>query len=137
MDADDSPSPSPSLPDAPIHARLGLEVLHAAPDRVVGRLPVEGNTQPFGLLHGGASLVLAESLGSLGAAMAAGPDVVPVGVEVNASHHRSASRGWATGTAVPVHTGGTLSTWSVTVVDDDQRLLCTARITCLLRPVRR
>ena len=134
-----SPDPSPTdyrdqLPEAAIHERLGIEILEATRERVVGRMPVEGNTQPVGLLHGGASLVLAESLGSIGAALHAYPDAVPVGIEINASHHRSATRGMVTGTAVPLRIGQTLSTWQIVVVDDDGRDLCTARLTCLLRP---
>ncbi len=122
------------LPDAAIHERLGIEVLEATMDRVVGRMPVEGNTQPTGLLHGGASLVLAESLGSIGAALHAYPTAVPVGIEISASHLRSACQGMVTGTALPLRIGRTLSTWQITVVDDDGRDLCTVRLTCLLRP---
>ncbi|MFZ0323511.1 MAG: hotdog fold thioesterase [Actinomycetes bacterium] len=124
---------SDRLPHAAIHDRLGIEVIEATVDRVVGRMPVAGNTQPMGLLHGGASLVLAESLGSIGAALNAYPDAVPVGIEINASHHRSTSAGTVTGTALPLRIGKTLSTWQVVVVDDAGRELCTARITCLLR----
>ena len=122
------------LPHAAIHDRLGIEIVEATLQRVVGRMPVEGNTQPLGLLHGGASLVLAESLGSIGAALHAYPSAVPVGIEINASHHRSASAGTVTGTAVPLRVGRTVSTWQITVVDDSGRELCTARLTCLLRP---
>jgi len=122
------------LPHAAIHDRLGIEIVEATLQRVVGRMPVEGNTQPLGLLHGGASLVLAESLGSIGAALHAYPSAVPVGIEINASHHRSASAGTVTGTAVPLRVGRTVSTWHITVVDDNGRELCTARLTCLLRP---
>ena len=125
---------SDRLPHAAIHDRLGIEIVEATLQRVVGRMPVEGNTQPLGLLHGGASLVLAESLGSIGAALHAYPSAVPVGIEINASHHRSASAGTVTGTAVPLRVGRTVSTWQITVVDDNGRELCTARLTCLLRP---
>lgn len=129
------PTRADSIPDAPIHARLGIVVVEARPDLVVGTMPVEGNTQPFGLLHGGASILLAESLASLGSGIRAGPGYLPVGIEVNASHHRSARAGTVTGTATPLHTGRTLSSWQVQVVDEDGRTLCTARVTCLLRPV--
>jgi len=122
------------LPHAAIHDRLGIEIVEATLQRVVGRMPVEGNTQPLGLLHGGASLVLAESLGSIGAALHAYPSAVPVGIEINASHHRSVSSGTVTGTAVPLRVGRTVSTWQITVVDDNGSELCTARLTCLLRP---
>jgi uncharacterized protein (TIGR00369 family) len=122
------------FPPAAIHHRLGIEVLQAGADRVVGRMPVAGNTQPFGLLHGGASLVLAESLGSIGAELAAPEGLRPVGIEINASHHSSVRDGSVTGTAVPLHLGRTLSTWSVAIVNDDGELVCTARLSCLLRP---
>ncbi|EBF6878319.1 PaaI family thioesterase, partial [Salmonella enterica subsp. enterica serovar Saintpaul] len=65
---------------------MHIEILEGTPDRVVGRMPVEGNTQPYGLLHGGASVVLAESLGSIGAALHAGPSRIAVGLDINATH---------------------------------------------------
>ncbi len=77
--------------------RMQIEVLEATPDRVVGRMPVEGNTQPYGLLHGGASVVLAETLGSIGSALHAGPDRIAVGLDINATHHRAARSGFVTG----------------------------------------
>ena len=85
--------------------RMGIEILEAAPDRLVATMPVEGNTQPYGLLHGGASVVLAETLGSIGAALHAGPERVAVGLDINATHHRAARRGLVTGTATPIHRG--------------------------------
>src|SRR5204863_9826993 len=88
--------------------RMGLEISHIAADRVVGSIPVDGNTQPYGLLHGGASLVLAETLGSFGSAVHAGPGRAAVGIEINASHHRSADAGRVTGVATPVQLGQTL-----------------------------
>jgi uncharacterized protein (TIGR00369 family) len=81
--------------------RMGIEILEASPQRLVATMPVEGNTQPYGLLHGGASVVLAETLGSIGAAMHAGPQRVAVGLDVNASHHRAARSGVVTGVATP------------------------------------
>ena len=128
------PNLADRIPDAPIHQRLDIEVTEARRDRVVGTMPVEGNTQPFGLLHGGASILLAESLASIGSALQAGPHSQVIGIEVSASHHRSASAGTVTGTATPLHAGRTLSTWQVQVCDEAGRTLCTARITCLLRP---
>ncbi|TDQ48542.1 PaaI family thioesterase [Actinorugispora endophytica] len=112
---------------------MGLEILEATADRVVGRIPVKGNTQPYGLLHGGASCVLAESLGSTGAMIAAGPGRVAVGIEINATHHRSAVDGHVTGVAVPVHRGRTLSTWEIEITDDRGKRVCTSRLTCMLR----
>ena len=96
-------------------------------------MPVEGNTQPAGLLHGGASVVLAETLGSIGAALHAGPGGSAVGVEVSASHHAAAREGTVTGTATAVHLGRTLATYEVVVADESGRRLATARLTCVLR----
>ncbi|MCX9191135.1 aromatic compound degradation protein PaaI [Carbonactinospora thermoautotrophica] len=113
--------------------RMGIEILEASLERLVGRMPVEGNTQPYGLLHGGASCVLAETLGSIGSAMHAGPNRIAVGIEINATHHRSATAGYVTGVATPVHLGRTLATYEVVITDEQGRRLCTSRITCLLR----
>lgn len=130
------PNLADRIPEAPIHERLDIRVTEARRDRVVGTMPVEGNTQPFGLLHGGACILLAESLASIGSGLQAGPDYEVVGIEVGASHHRSASAGTVTGTATPLHSGRTLSTWHVQVTDEQGRVLSTSRVTCLLRPAR-
>lgn len=121
------------LIESTLEERMGLELLEASAERVVGRIPVEGNTQPYGLLHGGASCVLAEALGSVGSALHAGRGRIAVGIEINATHHRSATRGHVTGTATPVHLGRTLSTWTIEITDDDGARVCTARLTCMLR----
>ncbi|MFE1169312.1 PaaI family thioesterase [Nocardiopsis sp. NPDC058789] len=114
--------------------RMGIEVTEASAERVVGRMPVEGNRQPFGLLHGGASCVLAETLGSIGSTVhAQGFGRVAVGIEINATHHRSALEGHVTGVATPVHLGRTLATWDITITDDQGRKVCTSRLTCMLR----
>ncbi|MFC4007492.1 PaaI family thioesterase [Nonomuraea purpurea] len=113
--------------------RMGIEFLEAGPERVVGRMPVEGNTQPYGLLHGGASAVLAETLGSVGAAIHAGPERLAVGIELNATHHRSASSGFVTGVATRVHGGRTLATYEIEIADEQGRRVCTSRLTCMLR----
>ena len=110
--------------------RMGIEFLEARPGRVVARMPVAGNTQPYGLLHGGASVVLAETVGSIAAGLHAG---TAVGTEVNASHHRSVRSGHVTATATPLHEGGTMATYAISIVDDDGRLTCTARLTCAVR----
>jgi len=112
---------------------MGIEILEASADRMVGRMPVAGNRQPFGLLHGGANVVLAETLGSIAAALHGGPEKVPVGIEINATHHASATEGHVTGTATPISRGRTLATYEVVIVDDSGRRTCTSRITCLLR----
>lgn len=112
--------------------RLGIEVTHLDADGATGTMPVAGNTQPYGLLHGGASAALAETLGSLAAHVHAGPGRAAVGVELNATHHRSARQGTVTGTARAVHRGRSLATYEVVVEDGEGRRLCTARLTCML-----
>ena len=113
--------------------RMGIEVVEASPDRIVATMPVAGNTQPYGLLHGGASVVLAETLGSIGAALHAGPGKAVVGLDINATHHRAARSGTVTGTATPLSLGRTLVSYEVVVTDEAGRRLCTSRITCLIR----
>ncbi|WP_141963321.1 PaaI family thioesterase [Actinoallomurus bryophytorum] len=114
-------------------AAMGIEIIEASAKRVVARMPVEGNTQPYGVLHGGASCVLAETIGSIGSALHAGPDRITMGVEINASHHRSASEGHVTGVATQLHGGRTLTSYEITITDDRDRRVCTARLTCALR----
>ncbi|HET9871123.1 MAG TPA: hotdog fold thioesterase [Propionibacteriaceae bacterium] len=120
-----------------LNERMGIQLVEWSPERVVGTMPVEGNTQPYGLLHGGASVVLAESLGSTGSALHAYPDRVAVGVDINATHHRSARSGTVTGVATPVHLGRSMATYEVVITDDDGRRVCTSRITCALIPADR
>ena len=115
--------------------RLGIVVSEATPDRVVGSMPVTGNTQPYGLLHGGASCVLAETLGSLGAAlhgMTVGRSFT-VGVDINATHHKAVRSGTVTGVAVPLHLGRRTATYEIAISDETGDRVCTARLTCLLR----
>ena len=112
---------------------MGIEITEASPERLVARMPVAGNRQPYGLLHGGASVVLAETLGSFGAALHAGPERIAVGIEISATHHRSATSGHVTGTATPISLGRTLATYEIVIVDDEGRRVCTSRLTCLLR----
>ena len=113
--------------------RMGIKITEASAQRVVGTMPVEGNTQPYGLLHGGASCVLAETLGSVGSALHAGMDRFTVGIEISATHHRAASAGYVTGVATQVHAGRTLATYDIVITDDHGRRVCTARLSCLLR----
>ena len=116
--------------------KLGIELKELAVERLVATMPVEGNTQPAGLLHGGASVVLAETLGSIGAALHAGPGKLVVGVDVNATHHRSARSGFVTGVATPIHLGRGTASYEIVISDEEGRRVCTARITCLiLEPV--
>jgi 1,4-dihydroxy-2-naphthoyl-CoA hydrolase len=115
-------------------SRMGIKILEASASRVVGTMPVTGNTQPYGLLHGGASCVLAETLGSLGSALHAGPDRVTVGIEINATHHRGAAPGGeVTGVATLLHGGLTLTSYEIVISDELGRRVCTSRLSCLLR----
>lgn len=113
--------------------RMGIEILEMSPERLVARMPVAGNRQPYGLLHGGANVVLAETLGSFGAALHAGPERVAVGIEVSATHHRAALEGHVTGVATPIALGRTMATYEIVITDDEGRRTCTARLSCLLR----
>ena len=112
--------------------RMGITILEATAQRVVGTMPVDGNTQPYGLLHGGASCVLAETLGSLGSALHAGLERVTVGIEINATHHRAASEGQVTGVASLLHGGRSTTSYEIVISDDRGRRVCTSRLTCLL-----
>ena len=114
--------------------RMGIEILDADPNRFVASMPVAGNRQPYGLLHGGASAVLAETVGSLAAALHAGPDNVAVGVELNCSHHRSATQGAVTAVCTPLHVGRTMSSFEIVITDEKDRRTATARLTCAIRP---
>lgn len=114
---------------------MGIVVTEASADRVVATMPVKGNTQPYGLLHGGASAVLAETLGSVGAMLHGGPNKIAVGVDLNATHHRSVRTGTVTGTATPVHRGRSSASYEIVITDDATgKRVCTARLTCMLRP---
>jgi uncharacterized protein (TIGR00369 family) len=112
--------------------KMGIKITEASPQRMVGTMPVEGNTQPLGFLHGGANVVLAESLGSIGTALHAGPDRKIVGVDINATHHKSATSGFVTGVATPISLGRTLCSWEIVITNDKGQRTCTARITCLI-----
>lgn len=119
-----------------LNERLGVVFLEATPERVVATMPVEGNRQPYGLLHGGASVALGETLGSTLAMLNCPADRSAVGVEINATHHRSALSGTVTGVAAPISVGRTLVTSEIVVTDDQDRRVCTVRLTCLLRENR-
>ncbi|OII62432.1 thioesterase [Streptomyces sp. CC53] len=115
--------------------RMGVQIIEAAPDRVVGTMPVEGNTQPYGLLHGGASAVLAETLGSIGAMLHGGSRKIAVGVDLNCTHHRGVRSGLVTGVATPVHRGRSTATYEIVITDEQDKRVCSARLTCMLREV--
>jgi uncharacterized protein (TIGR00369 family) len=151
-DASTTSSPDPSAPPATepvtpealgtrvppgtLMERMGIELLEVSADRAVGTMPVAGNVQPYGLLHGGASAVLAETLGSYAANAHAGPDRRAVGIELSCTHHRSATDGVVTGTATAVHLGGKVATYDVVVEDPRGRRICSARLTCMLIDAR-
>jgi uncharacterized protein (TIGR00369 family) len=120
-----------------LNDRMGIELLEISPERVVATMPVEGNTQPYGLLHGGASVVLAETLGSVGSGLHALPDRFSVGVDINATHHRTATSGTVTGVATAIHLGRSSASYEVVITDEDGRRVCTSRITCALLPADR
>ncbi|MFJ9027091.1 PaaI family thioesterase [Streptomyces sp. NPDC102274] len=113
--------------------RMGVQIVEASAERVVGIMPVEGNTQPYGLLHGGASAVLAETLGSVGAMLHGGVSKIAVGVDLNCTHHRGVRGGLVTGVATPVHRGRSTATYEVVITDERDKRVCSARLTCLLR----
>jgi uncharacterized protein (TIGR00369 family) len=112
--------------------KMGIEIIEASPERLVGTMPVEGNTQPIGLLHGGANVVLAESLGSIGTQLHAGADRKIVGVDINATHHKSATTGVVTAVATAISLGKTLCSYQVEITNDKGERTCSARITCLI-----
>lgn len=116
-------------------AHLGIEITEVGDDFLVGRVPVDHRTkQPFGLLHGGVSVVLAETLGSIAAFHASPEGHLAVGLDINANHLRSARSGWATGTAKAVHIGRTTHVWQIDIVDDAGKQICASRITMAILP---
>ena len=120
----------------PLADRLGIVLVHASADRVVATMPVAGNTQPYGLLHGGASAALAETIGSIAAALHAGPERTAVGVDLSCTHHRGLRHGIVTGTATPISTGRTIACYDIRIIDEAGNPVCTARLTCVLRDAR-
>ena len=112
--------------------KMGVRILEQSAQRVVATMPVEGNRQSFGLLHGGASVAFAEALGSWAAVIHAGPGRTAVGVDINATHHRSARTGLVTGVATAIRLGRTIASHEIVVTDEDGNRLCTARITNLI-----
>jgi uncharacterized protein (TIGR00369 family) len=116
--------------------RMGLQIIEASAERVVATMPVEGNTQPYGLLHGGASAVLAETLGSVGAMLHGGSSKIAVGVDLNCTHHRGVRSGLVTGVATPLHRGRSTATYEIVISDEQERRVCSARLTCLLQDVK-
>ena len=129
----DLPGVRHDLADQVLPARMGIEITEAEPDRVVATMPVAGNLQPYGLLHGGANATLAETIGSVAAALNAEPGRVAVGLELSCTHHRAARSGVVTGVATPLHVGRSTSTFEIVITDEEGRRTCTARLTCVVR----
>jgi uncharacterized protein (TIGR00369 family) len=142
----DNPQPAPVPAVLPEHlglsaealtgslaGRMGMELLEVSAERSVARMPVAGNTQPYGLLHGGASAALAETVASLAAATHAGPGRIAVGVDLSATHHRAVREGFVTAVATPLALGRSLACYEIVVSDDEGRRVCTSRLTCALR----
>ncbi|QWF85593.1 PaaI family thioesterase [Amycolatopsis sp. CA-230715] len=123
----------PAVADQQLNAKLGMELVEVTPERVVGTIPVEGNLQPYGLLHGGANAVLAEALGSMVAALNAGEGRVAMGLELSCTHHRAVREGIVTGVATPLHVGRGTVTVDIALHDEQDRRTCTARLTCVVR----
>ena len=116
-----------------LSVKMGVEFLELSAARSVARMPVDGNTQVLGLLHGGAHVVLAESLGSISSAIHAGRGRYAVGIEINATHSRSITSGWVTGTCTAISLGRNLATHEIVMTDDEGRRLSTVRMTNFLR----
>ena len=116
-----------------LNEKMGVVLTEISAERVVGTMPVAGNTQPYGLLHGGASVALAETLGSVGSGLHAhGLGKIALGVDINATHHRAVSSGVVTGVATAAHRGRSAATYDVVISDEQGRRVCTSRITCTL-----
>ncbi len=118
-------------------AHLGMEFLEVGPDFIRARVPVDTRTrQPYGLLHGGVSMVLAETLGSCGAAFASPEGTRCVGLDINANHIRGATEGWVTGVTRPVHIGRSTQVWHIDLHNDAGELTCVSRITMAVLAAR-
>ncbi len=128
--------PFPSLQDETLLATLGIEIVEATKARVVATMPVGPKVhQPYGLLHGGASVALAETVASTAAWMNVDQDTqVPVGIEINANHLRAKREGIVTATATPLHVGRSTQVWDVRIVDEEGRAVCVSRCTLAVVP---
>jgi uncharacterized protein (TIGR00369 family) len=125
-------SAPPSLVDEQLATRMGIEVISIDPERVVATMPVRGNMQPFGWLHGGANAVLAETLGSVAAGLWVAPRGAVAGLELSCTHHKSVRSGLVTGVCTPLHLGSRVATYQIEITDEKGRPTCTARLTCLV-----
>ena len=117
--------------DNTLASSIGLEITQFSDSRVCGKIPVDYRTkQPFGLLHGGASVVLAETLGSMGGIMHVDSNAeMVVGIEINANHLKSVSSGWVHGVAKPIKIGRKIQVWKIEISNDDNELICVSRLT--------
>ncbi|GAA3048484.1 hotdog fold thioesterase [Actinokineospora globicatena] len=131
IDRDKLPGARPEVADQFLPDKLGIDVTDWTPARLVGTMPVKGNLQPYGLLHGGANAVLAETLGSIAAVLNAPEGKLAVGLELSCTHHRAVRTGIVTGVCTPLHVGRTTSTFEIVITDDHDRRTCTARLTCV------
>jgi 1,4-dihydroxy-2-naphthoyl-CoA hydrolase len=122
----------PERAHSPLDDKLGVEILDWNPERMVATMPVTGHEQPFGLLHGGAICTLAETIGSMAAAVAAGPDRQVVAIELNVSYLRAATSGTVTAVCTPVRRGRTLATFLIEISDDEGRPTASARLTTMV-----
>jgi uncharacterized protein (TIGR00369 family) len=122
--------------DGTLIERLGIEILDAGPERVVARMPVAGNVQPFGLLHGGATAALCETVASVGASLAAAPQRTAVGIELNVNHLRAVMAGTVTATGTALRAGRSVAVWDVRVHDDAGELYAVGRLTLAVRDAR-
>jgi 1,4-dihydroxy-2-naphthoyl-CoA hydrolase len=133
----EAPAWLPADLSSALDEKLGIEIIDWDPRRVVARMPVEGNTQPYGLLHGGATCSLVETVGSYAAALGAGPDAHVVGIELNATYLAAATSGYVTAVCTPIGAELPLATFLIEVVDDHGQITASARLTCMVRPARR
>ncbi|RZS34917.1 uncharacterized protein (TIGR00369 family) [Herbihabitans rhizosphaerae] len=133
----DTPQPfpgiDPAIADQVLPDRMGIEVTDWNPQRMVATMPVKGNLQPYGLLHGGANAVLAETVGSMAAVLNAPEGKIAVGLEISCTHHRAARTGTVTAVCTPLHVGRSTSTFEIVITDDEGKRTCTSRLTCLTR----
>jgi 1,4-dihydroxy-2-naphthoyl-CoA hydrolase len=128
---DPEPLPGPGAA-GPLMEKLRMEWVEVGPDRIVARIPVPENAQPYGLLHGGATAALCETIGSFGTALVAGPESMPVGIELNVNHIRAVREGHVTATGQPLHMGRKVAVWEMRVHDDQGRLVAVSRLTLAL-----
>ena len=137
MKADIDLSTLPFTDNPSITQHLGIEFTEAGEGYLVGRMPVDHRThQPFGILHGGASVVLAESLGSVASFMLLDDPAKQraVGLEINANHLRSVREGWVYGRCTPIHVGRTTHVWDIRITDENEKLVCISRLTVAIIP---